>query len=1015
VQRQLWICIGNAIDSSIMAQPTKRPRPVHDVDDQEGDDATAHHVQRKRSRISLAAERDGSVVSDDDDEDMNDITIDDNARGARSEASSDDESDEEDDEVSELRATQYMQKSRQEHAENMPAEQGIIEEVFCRNFMCHTKLRIRLGPLINFIIGHNGSGKSAVLTALTMCLGGKATATNRGASLKSLIKEGQESAALSVKIKNQGDNAYKPDLYGRSITVERHFSRSGTSGFKIKNSNDRVISTKKADLDDILDFFAFQLDNPINVLTQDMARQFLSNSSAAEKYKFFIRGTQLETLNGDYKLIEEHANNMEEKLALRLDDIKILQTKAREADAKKKRLDATQSMQEKIARLERMHAWAQVEEQEQALKACDDALETAEQAVRDKEADAEQIGGVFEGHNQAWESAKCGIAALEEPLAELRDVLAQAKDSFDSNTKEIMDVHAEQRNIRDTRVAQKAAMTRMQREIKEEQTRLSEASGTAYTERLEELESLKEAAEVAKREHQEHQAEIAPLEKTRDECTIQAGDADAKLTQAREEVERAKSRLTALARDQGRKFAGFPERMEQLVRDIDRETRWRAKPVGPFGLHVKLVKSEWASIIETTLGGSLNSFAVTCADDQILLAQILRKYNSQSSIFIGNPRPLDVTGKEPDGDVDTILRVMRIDDDLVRNTLIINHFVEQTVLIKEQEAAMEYMYGAGHKSNVKATIAMTNRPGSGTRYEHSRGGQKSGPVRAWTGGARMQVDRADQTRIQQERVRSAEQEFDTLEQERRRCQNELSQAKQAIVRWKRDGERLRIAAQRAEDSVEAKKNEIEASRPQDGKLQELERQVQEVQEELRALNASYEDSVIAKDRLDDIAKERKAKMDEASSQLEEAKARLEKARIRCEKIETDRNQALLEKNEAFAAIDSSKNIVVRMRQNRDEQQQTVDEYLEQAGQVCDRVPVDPGVNLAILDERVARLNEDLARAEREAGGSREELTEAWAIAQREFVSARRELNDLRRLERVSRTNLITTNPISHSC
>jgi chromosome segregation ATPase len=1015
VQRQLWICIGNAIDSSIMAQPTKRPRPVHDVDDQEGDYATAHHVQRKRSRISLAAERDGSVVSDDDDEDMNDITIDDNARGARSEASSDDESDEEDDEVSELRATQYMQKSRQEHAENMPAEQGIIEEVFCRNFMCHTKLRIRLGPLINFIIGHNGSGKSAVLTALTMCLGGKATATNRGASLKSLIKEGQESAALSVKIKNQGDNAYKPDLYGRSITVERHFSRSGTSGFKIKNSNDRVISTKKADLDDILDFFAFQLDNPINVLTQDMARQFLSNSSAAEKYKFFIRGTQLETLNGDYKLIEEHANNMEEKLALRLDDIKILQTKAREADAKKKRLDATQSMQEKIARLERMHAWAQVEEQEQALKACDDALETAEQAVRDKEADAEQIGGVFEGHNQAWESAKCGIAALEEPLAELRDVLAQAKDSFDSNTKEIMDVHAEQRNIRDTRVAQKAAMTRMQREIKEEQTRLSEASGTAYTERLEELESLKEAAEVAKREHQEHQAEIAPLEKTRDECTIQAGDADAKLTQAREEVERAKSRLTALARDQGRKFAGFPERMEQLVRDIDRETRWRAKPVGPFGLHVNLVKSEWASIIETTLGGSLNSFAVTCADDQILLAQILRKYNSQSSIFIGNPRPLDVTGKEPDGDVDTILRVMRIDDDLVRNTLIINHFVEQTVLIKEQEAAMEYMYGAGHKSNVKATIAMTNRPGSGTRYEHSRGGQKSGPVRAWTGGARMQVDRADQTRIQQERVRSAEQEFDTLEQERRRCQNELSQAKQAIVRWKRDGERLRIAAQRAEDSVEAKKNEIEASRPQDGKLQELERQVQEVQEELRALNASYEDSVIAKDRLDDIAKERKAKMDEASSQLEEAKARLEKARIRCEKIETDRNQALLEKNEAFAAIDSSKNIVVRMRQNRDEQQQTVDEYLEQAGQVCDRVPVDPGVNLAILDERVARLNEDLARAEREAGGSREELTEAWAIAQREFVSARRELNDLRRLERVSRTNLITTNPISHSC
>jgi chromosome segregation ATPase len=1000
----LRVCIVDDIDSTEMAQPTKRPRPVHDDDDHEEGDATAHHVQRKRSRISLAAERDESVVSDEEDEDTNDVTIDVDARGARCESSSDDENDEGDDEITELRATQYIQKSRQEHAENIAAEQGIIEEVFCRNFMCHTKLRIKLGPLINFIIGHNGSGKSAVLTALTMCLGGKATATNRGASLKSLIKEGQESAALAVKIKNQGDNAYKPELYGRSITVERHFSRSGTSGFKIKNADERVISTKKADLDDILDFFAFQLDNPINVLTQDMARQFLSNSSAAEKYKFFIRGTQLETLNADYKLIEEHQNNMEEKLALRADDIKVLRTKAREADAKKKRLDATQSMQEKIGRLERMHAWAQVEEQEQALRACDEALETAEQAVRDKEADAEQIGGVFEGHNQTLESAKSGVAALEEPLAELRDVLSQAKEVFDNNTKEIMNVVAEQRTIRETRVAQKGAIKRMEEEIKEEQVRLSNASGTAYAERLEELESLKEAAEVAKHEHQQHQAHLAPLEKVRDECSTQAGDAEAKVAQAREEVDRAKRGLAGLARDQGRKFAGFPDRMDQLVRDIDRETRWRAKPVGPFGLHVKLVKPEWASIIETTLGGSLNSFAVTCADDQRLLSQILRKYNSQSSIFIGNPRPLDVNGKEPDGDVDTILRVMRIDDDLVRNTLIINHYVEQTVLIKEQEAAMDYMYGSGHRPNVKATIAMTNRPGSGTRYEHSRGGQKSGPVRAWTGAARMQVDRADQTRIQQERVRSAEQEFDALDQERRRGQTELSHAKQACVRWKRDDEKLRIAAQRAEDNVEAKKNEIEASRPQDGKLQELERQLQEAQDELRAVNASYEDSVIAKDRLDETARERKVKMDEANSQLDEAKARLDKAKKRADKIEADRTRALYEKNEAIGAVESSKNNVVRIRQSRDQQQQTVAQYLEGASAVCDRVPVEPGINVAILDERVARLNEDLMRAEREAGGTREELTEAWAIAKNQYLLAKRELDDLKRLERVSRAS-----------
>jgi chromosome segregation ATPase len=93
-----------------------------------------------------------------------------------------------------FRATQSVQKHLRasEGKQNTAAEQGIIEEVKCTNFMCHEQLTITLGPLINFIIGHNGSGKSAVLTALTLCLGGKATATNRGQNLKSFIKEGRE-------------------------------------------------------------------------------------------------------------------------------------------------------------------------------------------------------------------------------------------------------------------------------------------------------------------------------------------------------------------------------------------------------------------------------------------------------------------------------------------------------------------------------------------------------------------------------------------------------------------------------------------------------------------------------------------------------------------------------------------------------------------------------------------------------------------------------------------------------
>jgi chromosome segregation ATPase len=68
---------------------------------------------------------------------------------------------------------------------------GTIEYLELVNFMCHKFLKIKLGPKINFVIGRNGSGKSAILTALTVCLGAKAHFTNRAGNLRSLIKSGE--------------------------------------------------------------------------------------------------------------------------------------------------------------------------------------------------------------------------------------------------------------------------------------------------------------------------------------------------------------------------------------------------------------------------------------------------------------------------------------------------------------------------------------------------------------------------------------------------------------------------------------------------------------------------------------------------------------------------------------------------------------------------------------------------------------------------------------------------------
>ncbi len=137
-------------------------------------------------------------------------------------------------EEDDIRATQLLRFRPNRLGDNQISDNAIIERITCVNFMCHERLTCDLGPLLNFIVGENGSGKSAILTAITICLGGKASSTNRGGSLKSFIKEGRDRAVLAVQIKNQGQGAYRHEVYGDSITVERHSPRPAKAGSRSK-------------------------------------------------------------------------------------------------------------------------------------------------------------------------------------------------------------------------------------------------------------------------------------------------------------------------------------------------------------------------------------------------------------------------------------------------------------------------------------------------------------------------------------------------------------------------------------------------------------------------------------------------------------------------------------------------------------------------------------------------------------------------------------------------------------
>ena len=68
----------------------------------------------------------------------------------------------------------------------------------------------------------------------------------------------------------KGEDSYRPDVYGKSISIIRTITKTGAGGYKIKDSNGKIVCDKKVreELDRILENFGIQVDNPIAVKFQ---------------------------------------------------------------------------------------------------------------------------------------------------------------------------------------------------------------------------------------------------------------------------------------------------------------------------------------------------------------------------------------------------------------------------------------------------------------------------------------------------------------------------------------------------------------------------------------------------------------------------------------------------------------------------------------------------------------------------------------------------------------------------
>uniref|UniRef100_A0A668A010 Structural maintenance of chromosomes protein 6 n=1 Tax=Myripristis murdjan TaxID=586833 RepID=A0A668A010_9TELE len=538
------------------------------------------------------------------------------------------------------------------------ADVGIVESITLKNFMCHSLLGpFTFGSNVNFVVGSNGSGKSAVLTALIVALGGNAQATNRGSSLKGFVKEGESSADVSITLCNKGRDAFKPEAYGTAINVDLRITREGLRTYKLRSKSGNIISTKKEELMCILDNLNIQVNNPVSILTQEMSKYFLHSKGEGDKYRFFMKATQLEQMREDFVYIKSTKHITEDKMSQQGECVEELKQKYQEKMDRYKSLASLDEMHSKLEELQKQMAWALVrpklQSDRQSTGKYDEKVEEWKNKVEEAEQKYKQIQDQLEGITQRIQELQPQCTQLKTEVQKRNSLLK----SSEVRTHPLQLLQSQARAVR---------MEQIRAELENMQHQISTLG--------QQINQYEQASSRAKDE----------LNKMR---YGKRGLANRKNLQIMES-----SRSNCLRR--------FGEHMPALLSSIQeahRKGQFKQRPRGPLGYCISLKDPELALAVEVCLKSFLHSFTCDNYDDekvlQGLMARVLkggRRPTIITSAFLSNVH--DTTSRAVNHpEYPSVLQALEIEDPVVANCLIDQRGIESILLIKNRTEARRVM------------------------------------------------------------------------------------------------------------------------------------------------------------------------------------------------------------------------------------------------------------------------------------------------------------------------------------
>ncbi|KAM8965080.1 structural maintenance of chromosomes protein 6-like [Sarcophilus harrisii] len=586
--------------------------------------------------------------------------------------------------------------------QSIPGEVGIIESIEVENFMGYSKLGpVRFGSNINFVVGHDG--KSALLAALIIGLGGKSL----GLSFRQFVKEGKTSANISITLRNIGENAFKSEVFGDSITVQQCICVDRNPSHQLKDQAGKLVVSEGDELKAILDHFKISIDNPVTVLHEDIGGQLLQIIDDADRYRLFLEATELEQMREEYlEILEKKARN-QQKVEEGKEQLERLSCEVTLVESRYQNLV---SMKEKLENLKREMAWAIVNETEKAIN--------------------EKISNISAGEQhiivlrQELELSKSRLNEAENRLKAIIKNLEKLNDDYNGLQQEYTEAKENAKKI-------DMAYTQMASLYNSSQNELYKLENVAK-QLHDKIENLKTSLELAELEKQKNVSTLTQRLKTlrEQECslvqdikllhgTIEKDDEEhfrlkKEESHVQELLHEEQNQLRHWKECKSEPMKRFGPQISALVEAVDnahRQGHFTHKPLGPLGACIRLRDPKFALAIECCLRGLLLHFFCDNHNDELILQGLMKNIYPS-----GSPGPqiivsafdcelYDVTGRAADHpEFPTVLKALEIPDAVVANTLIDMKGIQSVLLVKSNSVAHAVMQGEAFPKNCQKIL-----------------------------------------------------------------------------------------------------------------------------------------------------------------------------------------------------------------------------------------------------------------------------------------------------------------------